>query len=88
MDFRIAQMQFGPWTVEVIHCVTDELRAARLEAKAMAFDAEWPPERAGSAPSTATVLQLAFRPSGLYKAFIVGILSLGDSFAFVGSCLW
>jgi hypothetical protein len=56
--------------------VSEELRQARNEAHAVALDVEWPPDRAGSPPSRATLLQLAFRrPSSYPAAFVIDLLS-------------
>jgi len=53
----------------------EDLAAAAAEAEALAFDVEWPPDRAGAPKSQAALLQLAFRPCPKWDAFVIDLLN-------------
>eukprot|EP00746_Dinoflagellata_sp_MGD_P138965 gnl/MRDRNA2_/MRDRNA2_72504_c1_seq1.p1 gnl/MRDRNA2_/MRDRNA2_72504_c1~~gnl/MRDRNA2_/MRDRNA2_72504_c1_seq1.p1 ORF type:complete len:1636 (+),score=316.11 gnl/MRDRNA2_/MRDRNA2_72504_c1_seq1:35-4909(+) len=55
--------------------LTEDLRAARAQANVVAIDAEWPPDRAGTCPHRAVILQMAFQPRLSTEAFVVDMLS-------------
>jgi len=62
--------------VAVISSLTEELRAASAQADVVALDVEWAPDRAGAAPNSAAVLQLAFRPRpSLFAVFVIDALA-------------
>lgn len=60
--------------VALLDRLSDDLRQARASAEAVALDVEWPPDRAGAALSQAALVQLAFRPSGRWDAFVLDAL--------------
>mmetsp|Transcript_48172 Transcript_48172/g.85528 ORF Transcript_48172/g.85528 Transcript_48172/m.85528 type:complete len:1677 (-) Transcript_48172:71-5101(-) len=79
--FALVDMGLGrPFSVPlekicVLDRMHDDLRNAVAKAETIAIDAEWPPDRAGGGMNRATVLQLAFRPSYTWRAFIVDMLA-------------
>jgi len=61
--------------IHLIDTLSEDLRVACDKAEALALDAEWPPDRAGSPPNQATLLQLAFRPNPLGIVYIIDMLA-------------
>jgi len=61
--------------VIIVDTLTDDLAEARAQAEVVAIDVEWRPDKAGASPNPAALLQLAFRPSPRWMAFVIDVLS-------------